>query len=239
MKRYSTIIIDDERLAREEVKRALDIYPDFEIVGEAANAAEALKLIESKQPDLIFLDIHMPVKSGFDLLEDLSIVPKVVFTTAYSQYAVKAFEFNAMDYIVKPLREQRFAQTIEKLRTEFTKAELDKSYFPMHYKVFIKDGEQCFFIPLEEIRLIQSMDNYARFFFGKNNAMLKRSLNLIGERLDPNVFFRINRSQIVNTKYIEKIRQGDKNKLLLELRTGEELEVSTRQSARFRNWNTF
>ena len=239
MKRYTSLIIDDERLAREEVKRALLAYPDFEVIGEAANAEEARVLIESKQPDLIFLDIHMPAKSGFDLLEDLSIVPKVVFTTAYSEYAVKAFEVNALDYIVKPLREERFAQTIEKLREEFGKMELEKPYFPMHYKIFIKDGEQCFFIPLEDIRLIQSMDNYARFFFGEKKAMLKKSLNQIAERLDPGIFFRINRSQIVNTRYIEKVEQGPKHNLILKLLSGEELEVSTRQSVKFKNWNTF
>ena len=108
----------------------------------------------------------------------------------------------------------------------------------MHYKIFIKDGEQCYFVPLKEIRLIQSMDNYVRFFFGSDKAMIKRSLNQIEEKLDPNVFFRINRSQIINTEYIERITPGFKQKLNIELITGESLEVSSRQSARFKNWNS-
>jgi len=220
------------------VKRALSNYPEYIIAGEAANVYDAVALIEKEQPDLIFLDIQMPEKSGFDLLEELTVVPKVVFTTAYNQYAVKAFEVNALDYLVKPLRDERFAVTIEKVKAEFVKIEAIKKPLPMHYKIFIKDGEQCYFVPLKEIRLIQSMDNYVRFFFGSDKAMIKRSLNQIEEKLDPNVFFRINRSQIINTEYIERITPGFKQKLNIELKTGESLEVSSRQSARFKNWNS-
>jgi two-component system, LytTR family, response regulator len=238
MNTYKTIIIDDERLAREEVKRALANYPEFIVAGEASNVNDAANLIEKEHPDLLFLDIHMPEKSGFDLLEELAVVPKVVFTTAYDQYAVKAFEVNALDYLVKPLRDERFAVTIEKIQAEFSKMEARKNPLPMHYKIFIKDGEQCYFVPLRDIRLIQSMDNYARFFFGNHKAMIKRSLNLIEEKLDPDVFFRINRSQIVNTEYIQRITPGFKHKLNIELTTGETLEVSSRQSARFKTWNS-
>ena len=118
MKTFKTVIIDDERLAREEVKRALKIYPEFEIIGESSHVDEAKIIIEKMIPDILFLDIHMPGKSGFDLLEELIIVPEVVFTTAYDQYAVKAFELNALDYLVKPLREERFAKTMEKVKVE-------------------------------------------------------------------------------------------------------------------------
>lgn len=238
MKTYKTIIIDDERLAREEVKRALSNYPEFEVLGEAANADEAIVLIEKERPDLIFLDIHMPEKTGFDLLEELTMVPEVVFTTAYDQYAVQAFEVNALDYLVKPLREERFSMTIEKIKAGFSKTEVKKDPLPMHYKIFIKDGEQCHFIPLTDIRLIQSMDNYARLFFNDEKAMIKRSLNLLGEKLDPSVFFRINRSQIINTHYIKEIHPHFNNKLQIVLTSGEQFEVSSRQSAKFKNWNS-
>ena len=238
MKTYKTIIIDDERLAREEVKRALSNYPEFEVLGEAANVDEAIVLIEKEHPDIIFLDIHMPEKSGFDLLEELTMVPKVVFTTAYDQYAVQAFEVNATDYLVKPLREERFSVTIEKIKAEFAKTEVKKDPLPMHYKIFIKDGEQCHFIPLSDIRLIQSMDNYARLFFNEEKAMIKRSLNLLQEKLDPTVFFRINRSQIINTHYIKEIHPYFNNKLQIIMTSGEKLEVSSRQSAKFKNWNS-
>lgn len=238
MNKYKTIIIDDERLAREEVKRALSHYSEFVVLGEAANVNEALILIEKERPDLIFLDIHMPEKSGFDLLQELTVTPKVVFTTAYHQYAVKAFEANALDYLVKPLREERFSMTIEKIKTELSKTETKEETLPMQGKIFIKDGENCYFIPLTTIRLIQSMDNYACLYFGKNKAMIKKSLNLIEKKLDPTVFFRINRSQIVNTDYIKQIHPQFKNRLSIQLITGEELEVSSRQSAKLKNWNT-
>jgi len=238
MNTYKTIIIDDERLAREEVKRALSAYPEFVVLGEAANVDEAIVLIEKERPDLIFLDIHMPEKSGFDLLEELTIVPEVVFTTAYDQYAVKAFEVNAIDYLVKPLRDERFAISIEKVKATFAKREAKRDALPMHHKIFIKDGEKCFFIPLTDIRLIQSMDNYARLFFGDEKAMIKRSLNLLADKLDPTVFFRINRSQIINTQYIKEIHPHFNGKLQITLTSGESLEVSSRQSAKFKNWNS-
>jgi len=239
MKTFKTIIIDDERLAREEVKRALKGYPEFEIIGEASHVDEAKILIEKVKPDLLFLDIHMPGKSGFDLLEELTTVPEVVFTTAYDQYAVKAFELNALDYLVKPLRDERFAKTIEKVKAELAKKEEIKTdVLPMHRKIFIKDGEKCYFIPLSEIHFIESMENYARLYFGDQKAMIKRSLNLLEEKLDSTVFFRVNRSQIINTHYIKEIHPHFNNKLHITLTTGETLEVSSRQSVKFKNWNS-
>ena len=239
MKTFKTVIIDDERLAREEVKRALKVHPEFEIIGEASHVDEAKELIERMLPELIFLDIHMPGKSGFDLLEELSSVPEVVFTTAYDQYAVKAFELNALDYLVKPLREERFAKTMEKVKAELAKkVALNKAILPMDRKIFIKDGEKCFFIPLTEIHFIESLDNYARLYFGTQKAMIKRSLNLLEEKLDPTVFFRVNRSQIINTHYIKEMHPYFNNKLQITLTTGQTVEVSSRQSVKFRNWNS-
>ena len=239
MKTFRTIIIDDERLAREEMKRALKSYPEFEIIGEASHVDEAKVMIEETIPDIIFLDIHMPGKSGFDLLEELTIVPEVVFTTAYDQYAVKAFELNALDYLVKPLREERFAKTIEKVKAELVKKEdMKKIVLPMHRKIFIKDGEKCHFIPLSDIYFIESLDNYARLYFGNQKAMIKSSLNLLEEKLDATVFFRVNRSQIINTQYIKEIHPYFNNKLQISLTTGETLEVSSRQSVKFKNWNS-
>ena len=239
MKTFKTVIIDDERLAREEVKRALKSYSEFEVIGEASHVDEAKILVEHLKPDILFLDIHMPGKSGFDLLEELTVVPEVVFTTAYDQYAVKAFELNALDYLVKPLREERFAKTIEKVKQELTEKEKVKpDTLPMHRKIFIKDGENCHFIPLSEIHFIESLDNYARLYFGDQKAMIKRSLNLLEEKLDPTVFFRTNRSQIINTQYIKEIHPHFNNKLHITLTTGETIEVSTRQSVKFKNWNS-
>lgn len=239
MKTFKTVIIDDERLAREEVKRALKKYTEFVIVGETNNVDSALTLIDKEEPDIIFLDIHMPEKSGFDLLEELNTVPEVVFTTAYDQYAVKAFELNALDYLVKPLREERFAKTIEKVKEELKEKEkVNSKILPMHRKIFIKDGENCHFIPLSKIHFIESLDNYARLYFGNQKAMIKRSLNLLEEKLDSTVFFRTNRSQIINTHYIKDIHPHFNNKLHITLTTGEKIEVSSRQSVKFKNWNS-
>jgi two-component system LytT family response regulator len=239
MKIFKTVIIDDERLAREEVKRALKNYPEFEVIGEASHVDEAKSLIEASNPDIIFLDIHMPGKSGFDLLEELSTVPEVVFTTAYDQYAVKAFELNALDYLVKPLRDERFSKTIAKVKSELTKKEEVKAdVLPMNRKIFIKDGEKCYFIPLSQIHFIESLDNYARLYFGNQKAMIKRSLNLLEEKLDSRVFFRVNRSQIINIHYIREIHPHFNNTLEITLTTGEKIAVSSRQSVKFKYWNS-
>lgn len=239
MGNYTTLIIDDERLAREEVRRALENYPEFNIVGEANNVEVAKALIEKEQPDIIFLDIHMPGKSGFDLLEELGTVPEVVFTTAYDQYAVQAFEVNALDYLVKPLREERFAKTIEKVRLELKKREQErKEPLAGHQKIFIKDGEKVYFIALSEVSLIESMDNYARLYFDNEKPMIKRSLNQLEERLDPKIFFRANRSQIINKEYIKEIQPYFNNRLRLVLTTGEIVDLSSRQSVNFKKRNS-
>ncbi|WP_394748877.1 LytR/AlgR family response regulator transcription factor [Spongiimicrobium salis] len=239
MKTFKTIIVDDERLAREEVKRALKKHPEFELVGEADHVDAAISLIQRTVPDIIFLDIHMPEKSGFELLEELTTVPEVVFTTAYDQYAVKAFELNALDYLVKPLREERFAKTIGKVKQELTeKTQETIEVFPMHRKIFIKDGENCHFVPLSEIYFIESIENYARLYFGKEKAMIKRSLNILEEKLDATIFFRANRSQIINTTFIQEIHPHFNNRLQVTLTTGQKVEISSRQSVKFKHWNS-
>jgi len=234
MKKFTVIIIDDERLAREEVKRSLAGYPEFEIVEEAKNYDEAKKQIEALKPDLVFLDIQMPGRSGFDLLESLDEVPGVVFTTAFNEYAVKAFDIDALDYLVKPLRKERFAITIEKIRKKLLKAE---QYDALEKQVFIKDGSKCFFVQLKDVYLIESADNYARLYFNNRKALIKRSLNQLEEILDSTIFFRISRNQIINTKFISQINNLEKGKLQVRLHKGEPLEVSLRQSVLFKNLN--
>lgn len=237
MKKIKVIIIDDERLSREELKRTLATYEDFVVIGEAANADDAKDLIETKMPDLIFLDIQMPEKSGFDLLESLDNVPHVLFITAYDQYAVQAFEVNALDYLMKPIREERFATAIEKIRdTIKLKSSLNNSVSEDR-KIFIKDGEKRFFIRLDEIYLIESLENYTRLFFQDKKALQRRSLRQWEELLDENIFFRINRTEIINIKYIQTINTTDSGRLEVKLKSGELLEVSNRQSVKFKNKN--
>ncbi|MEO6630781.1 MAG: response regulator [Mucilaginibacter sp.] len=226
MKKLKVLIIDDERNAREEIKLLLKSYPDIEIVGEAKNADEAKEQINIKHPDLLFLDIQMPEKTGFDLLESLENVPQVIFTTAYDQYAVKAFEVSAIDYLMKPIREERFAKAMEQLKV--------KSAAKNDGRIFVKDRQQYHFISWDKVHLIESMDNYARLFFEDKNVFLKSSLNLLEEKLDASQFFRLNRAQIININYIEKIIPLPGGKLQVLLKTGDALEASDRQSVKLK-----
>lgn len=228
MKKIKAAIIDDERAARNEIRRLLENYPDFEICGEAGNADAAVSLIGLHHPDVLFLDIQMPGQSGFDLLESLDQVPYVIFTTAYDQYAVKAFEVNAMDYLLKPIREERFAKAMEHLRS--------KAGFPVkEEQIFVKDRQQYHFISWRSVYLIESTDNYARLSFDDKTVLLKSSLNQLEKKLDASRFFRINRAQIINLQYIDKINTAQNGRIKITLTTGATVEVSDRQSTRFRN----
>ncbi|SEO55344.1 two component transcriptional regulator, LytTR family [Mucilaginibacter gossypiicola] len=228
MKKIRVLIIDDERAARSEIRRLLAGYPDIEIAGEAVNVDDALKMIQEQKPELLFLDIQMPEKSGFDLLESLEEVPLVIFTTAYDQYALKAFEVSALDYLVKPIREERFEKAIIQARQRLGKTDPTG-------QIFVKDRQQYHFIQWSSVHLIESMDNYARIFFGDKNVFLKSSLNQLEEKLNSTIFFRINRAQIINRQYIQTITTMD-GRLKITISTGAQLEVSERQSAKFRQW---
>ncbi|SHG62624.1 LytR/AlgR family response regulator transcription factor [Pedobacter caeni] len=234
MKVMRVLIIDDERAAREELKRALLNYPLFQVVGEAQNADEARMEIQSRKPDLIFLDIQMPGESGFELLASLPEVPEVIFTTAFDQYAVQAFEVNALDYLMKPIRDERFAKALERVTEHRKKKEAENASLSSDRTIFIKDGERCHFVKLKEVYLIESMDNYARLYFGDQKAFLKTSLNQLNERLDETMFFRISRTHIINLNYIKEIFPMPKGKLRIGLSTGEILDVSDRQSVKFK-----
>ena len=234
------IIIDDERLARAELKKLLLDYPEVEVVDEAANAEEGLAKIESLQPDLIFLDIQMPGKTGFDMLSQLEKAPQVIFTTAYDEFALKAFEVNALDYLVKPIEPKRLADAVQKLNASDIRdnrqevISTNNSLLTENDQVFVKDGERCWFVKLNEIRLFESVGNYAKVFFGANKPLILKSLNALEERLDEKTFFRANRKHIVNLRMIEKIEPYFNGGLLLELKGGEKIEVSRRQTVKFK-----
>lgn len=235
------IIIDDERLARTELRKLLQEFPDIEIVDEAANVDEGISKIESQNPDLIFLDIQMPGKTGFDLLSELDRAPHVIFTTAYDEYALKAFEVNALDYLLKPIEPKRLADAMHKLHTVETPEplpggtiDLNRQLLTENDQVFVKDGERCWFVKLSEIRLFESVGNYAKVFFGNNKPLILKSLNALEERLDPKVFFRANRKHIVNLRLIDKIEPYFNGGLLLEMKGGEKIEVSRRQTVKFK-----
>ncbi|WP_428662216.1 LytR/AlgR family response regulator transcription factor [Runella sp.] len=235
MNKFRVMIIDDERLAREEIKRHLQSYPDFALIGEAENADDAEELINTMHPELLFLDIQMPERSGFDLLESLEYVPEIIFTTAFDHYAVRAFEQNALDYLVKPIREERFAKAIEKVRIKLAINEKEESVLSAERTIFVKEGEEYHFVRIKDIYLIESMGNYARLYFDRKKVYIKRSLNQLEKTLDPTLFFRISRTEIINTAYIKQIHSLPKGRLSISLQTGEKLMVSSRQSAEFKN----
>lgn len=240
------IIIDDERLARSELRRMLQEFPDIEILDEAANAKEAIEKIEELNPDLIFLDVQMPGKTGFEMLQELDEAPHVIFTTAYDEYALKAFEVNALDYLLKPIEPRRLAdavhklnEVIEKENTSIGEGYQNRSKLDENHQVFVKDGDRCWFVKLSEIRLFESVGNYAKVYFGTNKPLILKSLNALEERLDEQIFFRANRKHIINLRMIDKIEPYFNGGLLVELKGGDKIEVSRRQTVKFKEMMSF
>lgn len=232
-----TIIVDDERLARSELKSQLEKFKEIEIVDECSNGKEAIEKIESQKPDLVFLDIHMPGLDGFDVLEELTFTTEVIFVTAYDQHAIKAFDINALDYILKPIQEERLQSAVEKMIKRFQEASSQQESKSLHVndKVFIKDGEKCWFVELNKISLFESEGNYVRIHFKGNKPLVLKSLNNLEKRLDSSVFFRANRRFIINLDYIDKIDTWFGGRLKVILSTGAEIEISRRQAAKLKD----
>lgn len=229
------IIVDDERLARKELTSLLENHPEIEIIDEAANADEAVEKIDKQNPDVIFLDIQMPGKTGFEMLETLERVPQVVFTTAYDEFALKAFDFNALDYLLKPIQAERLSESINKIKSKLPSKKNDKDKkLGAEDQVFVKDGDKCWFVKLEDVRLFESDGNYIKVYFDKFKPMIHKSLNALDERLDDRSFFRASRKHIINLGWVESIDTWFNGGLLVQLKGGEKIEVSRRQSARFR-----
>jgi two-component system LytT family response regulator len=237
-----TLLIDDEDLARQEMRYLLSAFPDIHIVDEAANAAQALAKIRQHRPDLIFLDINMPGKSGFDLLSELEESPHVVFVTAYDEFAVRAFETNALDYLLKPVRTERLEKAIgavrETLRAQTASPTDQLPELPYALRpeslVFIKDGEKCYFVRLSDVYLFESEDNYVRVYFGAEKPLHRKSLNALQEKLPQELFFRANRQQILNLAYITNIEPFFNGTLRVTLRGGLRVEISVRRAGEFK-----
>ncbi|MDH3709267.1 MAG: LytTR family DNA-binding domain-containing protein [Cyclobacteriaceae bacterium] len=234
------LIIDDERLARKELSSLLVDYKDIVVVGEAINVDDAYEKIQQLKPDLLFLDIQMPGKTGFELLEMLDSVPDVVFITAYDEYALQAFDVNALDYLLKPIQKERLQETIKKLLKNQTNeqeetVDEDKRKLGINDQVFVKDGERCWFVKLSDVRLFESEGNYIKVYFDGNRPMIHKSLNALDEKLDDRTFFRASRKHIINLSWIEKIEPWFNGGLMVQLKGGDSVEVSRRQAARFKD----
>jgi len=233
------LIIDDERLARKELIKLLEDHPSIEVVGEAMNADEAFAMINELNPDLLFLDIQMPDKTGFQLLEMLDAVPLVVFTTAYDQFALKAFEVNALDYLLKPIQAERLSETVNKLlereRMKPANGRTPDQKLGLEDQVFVKDGDRCWFVSLSNVRMFESDGNYIKVYFDTNRPMIHKSLNALDERLDERAFFRASRKHIINLSWVEGIEPWFNGGLMVRLKGGDKVEVSRRQAAKFKD----
>lgn len=255
------VVVDDERLARSELRRLLAAHPEIEVIGEAGGVDEAAAVIERIEPDLLFLDIEMPGGSGFDLLERLDAVPIVIFTTAYDEFALRAFEVSALDYLVKPIDPARLARTISRIVTPRAgdhtsdrgpavgpRGVRDTAAQPLddtarlgagrvlrpRHRVFVKDGERCWFVELGDIRLFESAGGYTRVYFGGEKPLISRSLGQLEAKLDPDVFFRANRHQIVNLDRVERIDPWSHGAFAIHVEGGHEVVMSRRRAAQFR-----
>ncbi|AHM62658.1 LytTR family two component transcriptional regulator [Flammeovirgaceae bacterium 311] len=239
MTQLSAIIIDDEPLAISELALMLKVHPICNIIATAQNSGVAVDLVNEKKPDLIFLDINMPGKDGFELLEELEHIPQVIFVTAYDEFAIKAFEFNALDYLLKPINPHRLAEALQRSQKAIAQAKAGngEQQLSLDKRIFVKDGDKCFLVQLSDIYLIESNGNYSQIFFKDQKPLMHRSLTYLEERLPSSSFFRANRKQIINLNFIKDIQPYFSNTLLVTLHGGSKIEISQRQTIKFREFS--
>ncbi len=240
-----TLIIDDERLARAELRDLLRAHPEIEIAGEAANAAEARRLIAQHKPSLIFLDIQMPEETGFDLLVSLGEnAPRVIFTTAYDEHALRAFEFAAKDYLLKPISPARLASTIQRLVPDEhgvdpaarTPADDSAQPFAPGDRILVGDGDHLAFVSVESIVGAESIGSHTVLWLegGRGTAVVKRSLSALEARLPASLFFRANRAQLINLRHVAAVEPWFSGSLMVTLGNGKKVDLSRRQARLFR-----
>jgi two-component system LytT family response regulator len=233
---YRIIIIDDEQLARQLIKKYLEDFSDIEVVAECENGFEGIKAIHEKKPDFIFLDIQMPKLNGFEMLELLDNPPEIIFTTAYDQYAIKAFEMNAVDYLLKPFSAERFNNAVKKIFDKIRNEKLSEiSYTTLLStkntdekldKILIKDGSKIHVIPLNEVDFIEAQDDYVYVHTAAEKYLKQTTMKYFEEHLDPTDFIRIHRSYIAASKAIKQIDLLEKETYQVTLHNGKKLPVS-------------
>jgi len=235
-------IVEDSRMAREELKDLLLVHESIQLCGEAGNPRDALPLILAEQPELLFLDINMPGKNGFELLEELDYEPKVIFITAYEEYALRSFEFTTVDYLLKPISVSRLKTAIERLTLFSSDAEADDAGFsPLEIDsgVLLREGINCHWVYLKDICYFESYGNYTQVYWGMNKAMIYRAMSKIEKRLPEKYFFRANRQHIVNIAAIKSVESWGNSSYRLQIMAGgdnstNEIDVSRRHSIRFK-----
>lgn len=238
--RLRVLVVDDARLARREMQTLLAAMEGVECIGEADDVPAAREAIARLHPDVVLLDIQMPSGSGFDVLDGLQVPPSVIFTTAYDQYAVQAFDANALDYLLKPVEASRLQAALDKARARIAEAAPtarssgDAAKLGAEDTVFLRDGERCWFVALGEISRIVVDGNYARLWFRGQNALLSRSLAALEARLEPGLFFRANRNTLVNLRKVRGVELSVADGYDLTLEDGSQVEVSRRQARELR-----
>jgi two-component system LytT family response regulator len=225
------LLVDDERLARVALRRLLKLHQDVEVVGEATNADEAAIQIAQLQPDAVFLDVEMPGKSGLELLDGLSAIPPVIFTTAYQNHAVRAFEVNALDYLLKPIVQERLRCAMDRLRESIA---LRKASRHESKQIFLREAERCWLVEMNRIYALESEGNYTRVYFDGNRPLIYSSLNAFEARLDPAVFFRVSRTHILNLRKIVSLDRQPNGALIAALNKDLIVSISRRRSRRLR-----
>lgn len=238
--RLRVLVVDDARLARREMQTLLAAMDGVECIGEADDVPAAREALARLHPDVVLLDIQMPSGSGFDVLDGLQVPPSVIFTTAYDQYAVQAFDANALDYLLKPVEASRLQAALDKARARIAEAAPtarssgDAAKLGAEDTVFLRDGERCWFVALGEISRIVVDGNYARLWFRGQNALLSRSLAALEARLEPGLFFRANRNTLVNLRKVRGVELSVADGYDLTLEDGSQVEVSRRQARELR-----
>ena len=235
-KEFSAIIIDDEKLARDLIKNYLSDFEDVNVIAESSNAFDAVKQINELKPDLIFLDIQLPKINGFELLEIIDYKPAIIFSTAYHEYAIKAFEVNAIDYLLKPYNQERFNQAVkktlasiksqsdERLRNNFQKFE-QKALGKLE-RIVIKRNNEILIIPIDEIIFIEAQDDYVNIVSSKGKYLKYRTLKFYKENLPDNVFIKVHRSYIINISKLHKVEQFKKGSYIAILKDSTRIPVS-------------
>ena len=230
------VIIDDEKLARDLLKEYLENYPDIEVLGEADQGTEAVEKIDKLKPDLVFLDVQMPGMTGFDVLEDIEHEPYVIFVTAYDQYAIKAFEKNAVDYLLKPLDEERFRNAVNRALKRKTlehssiedllssmKSERKGSY---DTHIFVQKSEKLFNLPVDEIVYLEASGDYTIITTKADQFVSSSGIGKLEEILNPEVFIRVHRSTIVNVNYLKEIERHFNGGMVVKMQSGKSFPVS-------------
>jgi two-component system LytT family response regulator len=243
------VIADDEVLARQKLRQLLREIPEIEVVGESATAAETIDLVRATHPDLLFLDVRMPDMDGFDIVGALSnaggpCLPCIIFTTAYDRYALRAFEINAVDYLLKPFTQDRFRAATERaLQHIHTKKHDPHSIAPKGSngkdyttRIVFKSKGRIIFMPVSEILWIGAEENYVRICTQSETHLLRETMAHLEEKLDPAVFLRVHRSSIVNLQYVKEVRPEIDGEYGVLLHNGQRISMSRSYRSRIKSW---